>query len=250
MHRVRRVLGCLIAALVAGLAQTAVAFGLDYPWCMGSGGGKFLCSTKDEQVQVAREAAELGYLEFVGRAFVADTITVVRGQQADEATVSLHRGGGGIVDLTSLASEGVRSRMQETAMAWFRQFCAAKGGRTWRYPHDVDTPNATRLGCHSKDDVVGLAPMFGIQASRGVSYRATDQTPVVAMEHFGTGAAVLQAWGYPKAFKVGDTAEQGLVVALKPPLARVQQAGDGGVQELWIKVKELRPVVPVLKVGG
>lgn len=59
--------------------------------------------------------------------------------------------------------------------------------------------------------------MFGIQVSRAVVFRAKDRVPVIAMEHLAGREPVLEAWGYPRVFKVGDIAEQGMVVEINPP---------------------------------
>lgn len=61
------------------------------------------------------------------------------------------------------------------------------------------------------------------------------------MEHLTGTESILTAWGYPKVFNVGDSAAQGLIVEIKPPLAKVQRTTGDQVAELWVPVKALRP---------
>jgi hypothetical protein len=146
--------------------------------------------------------------------------------------------------LQSPNSGRVRTLMQDTAGQWFQSFCTAKGGRSWIYPDDPEAPATKRYACHPKSDAVGVAPMFGVQASRAVVYRQQDALPVVAMQHFPAGDALLKAWGYRRVFKAGDMAAQGMVIELKAPLAKIQQTIEGRVQDVWIRIKELRPTTP------
>ena len=222
-------------------SPSALAFDLPSPWCVGNGGGTFLCSNKEERAELIAKNATLDYLDFVKLAFAADTIQFVPARPGAAPAMTLHRSGGGILDLTSPGSDSVRSRMATAATDWFRAFCLANAGKVVRYPLNDPVVNVERLACHPKAEATGASPMFGIQVSRGVVYRAKDQVPVVAMEHLTGTEAILTAWGYPKVFNVGDSAAQGLIVEIKPPLAKVQRTSGDQVSELWVPVKALRP---------
>lgn len=233
-----------LSALAIGAtawSPIALAFDLPSPWCIGNGGGTFLCSNKEERAELVAKNATLDYLDFVKLAFAADTIQFVPPRPGTSPAMTLHRSGGGILDLTSPSSDSVRSRMATAATDWFRAFCLANAGKVVRYPLNDPVVNIERLACHPKAEASGASPMFAIQVSRGVVYRAKDQVPVVAMEHLTGTEAILTAWGYPKVFNVGDSTAQGLIIEIKPPLAKVQRTSGDQVAELWVPVKALRP---------
>lgn len=234
-----------LPALTTGLALSCCvplthAFDLS-PWCIGSGGGTFLCASKEERAALVAKNASLDYLEFVKVAFAAETIQFVPSTDSGSTATTMHRSGGGIMELTSSSSAGVRSKIALAATEWFRAFCAAQSGKVVRYPLNDPIMNVERFACHPKAESEGASPMFGIQVSRAVVFRAKDQVPVIAMEHLAGREPVLEAWGYPRVFKVGDNAEQGMVVEIKPPLARVQRTNGEQVAELWVPIKALRP---------
>ncbi len=202
-----------------------------------------MCADKEERNQLVAKNVSLDYLDFVKVAFVAETIQFVPPKPGGSRAMTLHQGGGGIGELSSPNSDTIRSRMVTVATEWFRTFCLAKGGQVVRYPLNDPIQNADRLACHSKTDIDGQSPMFGIQVSRAVVYRVADQVPVVAMEHLGGGETVLEAWAYPKVFQVGDATAQGLVIEIKAPLVKVQRTNGDQVSEMWLPIKSLRPTV-------
>ena len=219
----------------------SLAFDLPSPWCIGNGGGTFLCLNKAERAELVAKNATLDYLDFVKIAFAAETIQFVPARPGTSQAMTLHRSGGGILDLTSPSSDSVRSRMAMAATEWFKAFCMANAGKAVRYPLNDPVMNVERLACHPKAEAAGASPMFGIQVSRGVVYHAKDQVPVVAMEHLTGTESILTAWGYPRVFNVGDNVAQGLIVEVKPPLAKVQRMTGDQIAELWVPIKALRP---------
>lgn len=242
-----RPMRCAILFATFAVATTAMAAGLDYPWCMGSGGGRFLCSDKEERMRLAKDSVQLAYLDFIQKAFVADTIRYVPMPDDVQLASTEHRGGGGI-NLSANTDSGVRERIRLAATEWFHFYCFARGGKTVRYPinGNPDLANVERLACHPKaersDQVLAGSPMFGIEASKSSAYGGIEKDPVIVMRHLGNGDEVRKRWGYPKVFKIGDASEQGTVVELKPPLARVQPAGGIASQEKWVDIKDLRPL--------
>lgn len=235
-----------VIAAVFGLAASFPAFAfLDYPWCMditGNGGGRFLCADKDERMKIAKESAQLSYLEYVRQTFAASTISYVAAADGSPGAVTEHRGGGGI-NLSADSNSSVRDRIREAAVGWFQFFCFATGGRTVRYPinDDADLIHVERLACHPKganaDELIAAAPMFGIQATRANAGGGLVKDPVIIMHHLGTGEEVKKRWGYPKVWKPGDASNLGIVTEVKVPLAKVQADG----RESWVRLVELEP---------
>ncbi len=227
--------------LVGGLVFTGGA--MAFPWCIGNGGGVFLCSDKAERMQLAKDSAQLPYLEFVQRSFVASTVRYVPLPGNEASAITEHRGGGGI-NLSAATASGVRERIRQAASEWFHFYCYVRGGRTVRYPinDDADLINVDRLACHPKgerkDEVIIGSPMFGMQGSKSSDYGGIEKDPVITMYHLGTGEEVKKRWGHPKVWTPGDRTNYGTVIAVRVPQAKVQ-TNDG--LETWVKLIELEP---------
>lgn len=236
----------IVIAAVFGLTASFPAFAfLDYPWCVriiGNGGGRFLCADKSEWIKIAKESAQLPYLEYVQQTFVASTIRYVPAVDDSSAAVTEHRGGGGI-NLSGGSNSTMRDRIRKAAVGWFQPFCFAKDGRTVSYPinDDTDLIPVERLACHPKganaEEVFAAAPMFGIQTTRAIAGSEPTEGPVILIHHLGTGEEVKRRWGYPKIWKPGDTSNLGMVIEVKVPLAKVQADG----KESWVRLVELEP---------
>jgi hypothetical protein len=239
-------LAMLIAA--ASPISAHALLGIDSPWCMGDGGGTFLCVRGADRVKLAKESADLDYLPFVQKAFAAPTITYVPDEKKPAVAETWHRDGGGL-NLYRHTLNNDRRKMMEAAVDWFKIFCKAKGGGTYEYPINETTElvNLTRLACHARpttpEQVMGQMPMFGIEISPADNY-STDRPkdPFVAFKHFGNGSLVKAAWGYPKRYAFGDQTNLGMVVEVKVPMAKVQTEVDGKPYEKWVKLIDLVPI--------
>lgn len=239
-----------MALMVAATSPiSAHAFlGIDSPWCMGDGGGTFLCVRGADRVKMAKELADQDYLSFVQKAFAAPTITYVIDEKKPAIAETWHRDGGGL-NLYRHEVNNDRRKMMEAAADWFRIFCKAKGGGTYEYPinETKDLVNLTRLACHawpkSPDQVMGQMPLFGIEISPSDNY-TTDRPkdPFVAFKHYGNGDLVKATWGYPKKYAFGDQTNLGMVIEVKVPMAKVQTEVDGKPYEKWVKLIDLVPI--------
>lgn len=235
---------CSLAVAVSCVALSSYAANLS-PWCVLGGGGKFLCTDKDEYKVVAKAGADLSYLEFVQLVFVANTISYLPGvgEGGSVHATTQHREGGGI-DLSITGGSRVHRVIRTAANEWFGYFCFFKNGRVIKYPvlDDADLINVDRLACHPKTIVHSeseLPPaMFGIEATGAPRDGGWFRDSVIVMQHLGTGEEVKRRWGFPKAWKPGDASNKGMVVEVKIPLARVQQE-DG--KDTWVKLVELEP---------
>ncbi len=217
-ERARRPVRFVAILGIIGAASSVGAIEL-WPWCIGNGGGKFLCTEQEERIQIAKESSQLPYLEFVQKAFVANTIRYVPSAEGINA-ITEHRGGGGI-NLSAASNTSVRERIRLAAAEWFRYICVAKGGKAVRYPinDDADLINVDRFACHPKansnDEVIAGAPQFGIQSTKTSAWGGLEKDPVILMEHLGTGDEVKKKWGYPKVYKAGDLTSAGMIVEVK-----------------------------------
>ncbi len=239
----------LIGLTVMGAHIDAHAlFGLDSPWCMGDGGGTFMCVRGEDRQKLVKESANLDYLAFVQKAFTAPTITYVPSDKKPNMAETWHRGGGGL-NLYRHEVNNDRRKIMEAAADWFRTFCKIKGGGTYDYPinETAELVNLTRLGCHARptapDQVMGQMPLFAIEISPSDNY-TTDRPkdPFVAFKHYGTGDLVKSNWGYPKRYALGDQTNLGMVIEVKVPMAKVQTEVDGKPYEKWVKLIDLVPI--------
>lgn len=239
-HAWRRAL--IIGAALSVSSTSHAVLGIDSPWCMGDGGGTFLCTRgADRQQLIAKTAADT-YEAFVRQAFNAPTIRVI--PATDEAPLQTWHGGGGGLNLYRGEMTIARQRILEAAEDWFVRFCKAKNGAVYNYPiqDDVELVNVRRLGCHGKRPGETLAsgelPLFGIEISPADKF-ASDQpkTPLLIFKHWTTGEALRAHWGYPRKFRVGDQTSEGLLTEIKPPLAKVQSPAG----EKWIRLIDLAP---------
>lgn len=236
----------LASAIVAATITLASGAAQAYPWCILGGGGKFLCTDKDERMQLAKDSAQLPYLEFVQRAFVADTIRYVPLPGDGSYAATEHRGGGGI-NLSAATNSSVRERIRMAASEWFHFYCFAKGGKAVRYPinDDADLTNVDRFACHPKSEkageVIAGEPMFGMQGSKSTAFGGIEKDPVIVMYHLGNGAEVKKRWGYPKVWKPGDSTNLGTIIEVKVPQAKMKTDSN---TETWVKLVELEPVKP------
>lgn len=236
----------LVSVAILGVVMPLTnAHAFFYPWCIGNGGGKFLCSDKDERMNIAKASAKLPYLEYVQQVFVANTIQYIPATDGSITAMTQHRGGGGI-NLSANTASSARENIRLAANEWFKFFCFANKGKTIRYPinDNADLINVDRLACHQQadagEDVLAKSPMFGIQATRASAFGGIEDDPVIVMTHLGSGAEVKKRWGYPKVYKAGDVTNLGVVIEVKVPLAKIKQDSDG--ETTWVKLVELEPI--------
>lgn len=116
------------------------------------------------------------------------------------------------------------------SIEWFDAFCNAKNG--------ASKAKKNKNICLPKD---GDNPMFGMTIDYGIypskdSFSRPYYTRVII---FGDTADVKNLMGIGKEFAVGDQTTLGMVIEVKPPLAKIQIEVDGKSSEKWVKIDDL-----------
>lgn len=211
----------LSVAIFLGLVVSpayACIFGLD---------GFFVCAEKAEMTAFAQEHASKGYLRFLEEISKKDTnVESYKHKKIKNALEVLQPN-------PQYPKKVDQDEFLKRSLDWFIVYCSATSGTV------KDKKNLAYV-CVPKSDPSG-APLAGIQLNRSVYKLSNFANPyTLKSEHFGDADSVKMGMGILKDFKLGDETNMGMVIEVKPPLAKIQAEQDGKIIEKWVKIDELQ----------
>ncbi len=198
----------------------------------------FLCAKEQEKKDFALKNKEKGYELFV-KELVANEygVKILNLTDAEDSFLTKRKLSVGINNrqMQNLAFKDVEKLYVPAWIDWFDIYCAVSDGKVKKLTSKKESQR--NFVCYSNAE---LSPaMFGMALDDGI--RVDDYEWSHWTLHAYSPIGVKSLIGAYGNIQLGDETQQGMVIDVKPPLAKVQLEENGRIVEKWVKIESLTP---------